>query len=350
MKLSIIVPVYNLQEGDYLIKCLESLSRIHFSDMEIWVVDDGSTDNSGIICETYARNDKRIRVIHQKHVGPSARNTGLKMATGEWILFVDGDDIVPDKFAEQLQFDKYKQYDVVFFNYYRMMPDGSIKGKEKKGNTPFVFSETDIADLPLLALSRRMSDNQKVDLKPQTVWAKLYRRSFLKDNNIIFAEKVMRAEDLIFNMNVYLNHPRCYFDPIIGYIYRKREGSLVHRYTKDLSTIKKTVLQEVEQVIKAHGRFDELKEAVDEKTVDCLFTCVFSDCCNTRNRKSYLERRQDFIALMNSEPYSTAIKKIDLSKYRLSKARGRVLAWLCKKKKFMIIELYVKCIRYICGI
>ena len=340
--MSIIIPVYNLQEGRLLEDCLQSLSRNRFEDMEIWLIDDGSTDESGSICDAYVKTDERAHVIHQNHIGPSARNTGLRKATGEWIMFLDGDDIIPNEFIDGLQFEKYKKYDLIFFNYHKMKSDGTIIDKIRN-ETPFSLSKEDAIDLPRIELSLRKKEGKLDGLNYQMVWAKLYRRSFLKDNSIFFTEKVMRAEDLIFNLNVYLNQPKCYFDPSIAYIHRTREGSLVYSYWKDLASVEVMILEELKQVIQAHGRLNEFKKVLDEKTIDCLFTCVIYDYCNPRNKKRYLERKRDFQALRNSEPYMTAVNRTDYSSFKLIRARGRVLAWLCKYQLFLLIELYVRC-------
>ncbi len=90
---SIIVPVYNVEK--YLRECLDSISLLKTVTWETILVDDGSTDTSGQICDEYAKQDSRFRVIHQKNAGVSAaRNAGLDAAKGEWIWFVDSDDIV----------------------------------------------------------------------------------------------------------------------------------------------------------------------------------------------------------------------------------------------------------------
>lgn len=99
--ISIIVPVYNQEK--YLAQCIDSLLCQTFSDIEIFLVDDGSTDRSGAICDSYAKRDTRIKVIHQKNGGLSdARNTGLDMAVGEYIAFVDSDDFVAENIYEKL--------------------------------------------------------------------------------------------------------------------------------------------------------------------------------------------------------------------------------------------------------
>ena len=90
---SIIIPIYNIQE--YIKPCLESVLRQTYNDIELILIDDGSSDDSSSICDSYANQDNRVRVVHQKNLGVSAaRNKGLAVATGEYIMFVDGDDMV----------------------------------------------------------------------------------------------------------------------------------------------------------------------------------------------------------------------------------------------------------------
>ena len=97
--ISVIVPIYNTEK--YLAKCLDSLINQTFQSLEIILIDDGSIDNSGKICDEYALNDDRIKVIHKENGGvSSARNAGLDLATGSYIAFVDPDDYIdPDMYA-----------------------------------------------------------------------------------------------------------------------------------------------------------------------------------------------------------------------------------------------------------
>ena len=99
--ISVIVPIYNVEE--YLPTCIESILNQTYKDLEILLIDDGSTDNSGKICDEYAKQDKRCIVIHQQNKGVSAtRNTGLNYATGKYISFVDGDDYIHPQMIEIL--------------------------------------------------------------------------------------------------------------------------------------------------------------------------------------------------------------------------------------------------------
>lgn len=114
-ELSVIVPVYKAEK--YIHKCIDSVLKQTFSDFELLLVDDGSPDSCGIICDDYARRDKRIKVIHKKNGGVSeARNTGLDHAEGDYIVFIDPDDWVePDMFQSTIDFCKNNKTDIVCF-------------------------------------------------------------------------------------------------------------------------------------------------------------------------------------------------------------------------------------------
>ena len=99
--ISIIVPVYNVEK--YVAECIESIIKQTYQNLEILLIDDGSTDNSGKICDKYAEKDKRIKIIHKENGGvSSARNLGLDLAQGEYIAFIDSDDFVSNKYIESL--------------------------------------------------------------------------------------------------------------------------------------------------------------------------------------------------------------------------------------------------------
>ena len=100
-KVSIIVPVYNIE--NYIRVCVESILAQTYESFELILVDDGSKDNSGILCDEYAAIDSRVKVIHKENGGvSSARNTGLQQAKGKWIMYVDGDDWIEPDMIESL--------------------------------------------------------------------------------------------------------------------------------------------------------------------------------------------------------------------------------------------------------
>ena len=117
-RISIVVPVYNVEE--YLEECIESIIKQSYPNIQIILVDDGSTDSSGLICDKYAQNDSRIEVIHQNNAGVvEARKAGLKRTIGEYVGFVDGDDYIDENMYERLlEYALQENVDIVHTGYW----------------------------------------------------------------------------------------------------------------------------------------------------------------------------------------------------------------------------------------
>lgn len=208
-KISIIIPVYNAEK--YLRECLDSVLAQTFTDFEVLLINDGSTDNSGQICDAYALQDTRIKVFHQENGGvSSARNLGLDNAKGEWITFVDSDDYLGDNYFYFLKLIP-EDADFVLLNITR-----DIKGEVKslvnfKENT---YSKEDF----LL----------KYPLYPNFPgpWGKFFRLDIIKSNEVVFDEKLSFGEDALFNLT-YLKFAKVIVTAnYSNYYYRDVEGGL----------------------------------------------------------------------------------------------------------------------------
>ena len=159
---TIIIPVYNVEK--FLVKCLESVIRQKYRNLEIILVDDGSTDTSGIICDEYALKDNRIQVIHKENAGlSSARNAGLDIAKGEYIYFLDSDDWIEENtINENLDFLKRYNADMVIFGIIREFKDGTTK----KSN----FGDEGMTTIDIINASAQMN------IEP-AVWCRLTRKT-----------------------------------------------------------------------------------------------------------------------------------------------------------------------------
>lgn len=180
--ISVIVPVYNVEK--YLHCCVDSILAQTFTDIEVLLVDDGSTDGSGIICDEYAQKDSRVRVFHKMNGGvSSARNLGLDEATGKWIMFVDSDDKVASMICEQL------------LHY----ADEGILSTCPLGK--WVENESELTGFKEVSSSTYAIDKFDKVPAPGPV-AKLYERSII-GNNLRFNTNFSFAEDAIFNYQYY---------------------------------------------------------------------------------------------------------------------------------------------------
>lgn len=187
-KYSVIIPVYNVQE--YLPKCIESvLTQTSASPFEVLLIDDGSTDDSGSLCDQYARDDTRVRVIHQENQGVStARNTGLKAAQGEYIIFLDSDDWWEPEMLSVLDELFGESTDMVVFGYQRVMESG------EKESYSFEFLPEGESGKDYL---QKVFDRGLMPLPYACVYA--FRRAFLADNELFYDPERCYSEDFEFN-------------------------------------------------------------------------------------------------------------------------------------------------------
>lgn len=209
--ISVIVPVYNVEQ--YLNQCVESLVKQVYKNIEIILVDDGSTDNSGVLCDKWVANENRIRVIHTENHGLSAaRNVGIKNAKGTYISFVDSDDWVEIDFLETLV-QNIQIYDA----------DISSCGMKKDyGNTKFDFNK----DKESVCISQKQMFHEILcnEYVYGYVCNKLFRKELVDGN--LFDENLFSQEDMDFTMRYLQKCKKCAYTESEYYHYRQRGGSM----------------------------------------------------------------------------------------------------------------------------
>lgn len=202
--ISIIIPVYNVKR--YVGKCLDSIMRQKYENLDIVVVDDGSSDDSGEICDNLVKKDERIRVFHKKNGGLSdARNFGLKKAKGDIVAFVDGDDFVSEDYVSAMYEEMTRNnVDVVVCGYNLVKPKKEVmSGKE--------------------AAAKLLTQQENIDI---VAWNKLYKKSLFVDNNIWFP-KGKKHEDTLTTYKVLSKARRVVYLDEVLYCYVEREGSIM---------------------------------------------------------------------------------------------------------------------------
>ncbi len=241
MEYSVIIPVYNTES--YLKACLNSVSKQNFRDYEIILVDDGSTDNSGKICDEFAAEyEGGCRVIHKENGGlSSARNAGLEVAKGKWIVFVDSDDMISEDFFTLLE-DAKSECDAQMYtyNFRRVDVEGNIGDKviysvENHGQS--FPKDKDLSDYICNHLSLYRDGWEAC--------GRIYKKSIIDEYNIRFVDtKIIFAEDLCFTLE-YLLHVKTIFKLCnMLYFYRITPGSLVNKASLDTMLIKLYKLSE----------------------------------------------------------------------------------------------------------
>ena len=237
IKISVIVPVYNVE--DYLKECLDSIINQTLKEIEILCIDDCGTDNSIDILKEYAKKDDRIRIISHKEnkgLGP-ARNTGIKESKGEYISFIDSDDYISRDYLENL-YNTIIKYDtdiVSTINIKRVVGEAislySININKYLSIFQKIFNKNHFE-----GISNANIKDEKENTKnyPFVVaWNKLYKRSFLLDNDLFFMDIKKGSEDEDFYQRLLLNSPSISYNHKSIYYYRERNYSLTEKYCSD---------------------------------------------------------------------------------------------------------------------
>lgn len=217
---SVIVPVYNVEK--YLDRCIQSVCRQSYNRLEIILVDDGSKDQSGAMCEEYADQDERIKVIHKENGGlGDARNVGVENATGKYLLFVDSDDRIHENLVKDtVETAEKNQADMVIFDYMGEEEDGNLTDR-----FTFPFPVNQVIEA---------SENKELIMKSCSAVNKLIRRDVWNHSGLQFP-KGRYYEDLATIPKLMANIKRVVYLQEVYYYYLMRDGSIMHskNFTKN---------------------------------------------------------------------------------------------------------------------
>ena len=312
-KLSVIVPVYKVE--DYLKQCLDSIIHQTFTNLEIILIDDGSPDRCGKICDEYAALDPRIEVIHKKNGGLSAaRNDGLARATGEWVTFIDSDDWLDINFYEQLFSSMQKQSaenaDVYCAGGYIR----EIEGKQVVYHSPnasFLYEGDIIKEYCMArAIVKKTIDGRGNWCLP---WDKFYKREFLNENNLTYDATCRGWEDALFNFKVFDFARVVGGSTDIGYHYRLNPTSIGNNYNKEKPQVAYDYITKLHAYVDAnqYDRGDILKQAVFAATIGTISVCCRSCYFNSNNPNDYKIVAGDIEALKEKPYFKAAIQEKD---------------------------------------
>ena len=296
-EISVIVPVYNVENK--IRRCVDSILAQTFTDFELLLVDDGSTDGSGDICDDYSEQDDRIKTIRQDNGGVScARNTGIKASIGKYISFIDSDDYVePDYLMVLYQGIKIAQLSICGVYYCR---DGIEEKSAQKEFNDFSLRLHDSTDL-LAELLR--------DRRFNYVYSKLYLRKIIIDNDILFDVDITLGEDTVFVMD-YLCHISSVY--IIGkayYNYIRYDGNTLTTQFREDSYKQYTYINDyIEKTFLRIGVLDSvLTKEIDKRRLDSAVWSIDSIMHNAEISK---EKKKDHLSVVfGSESLMAAIDR-----------------------------------------
>lgn len=341
---SVIVPIYKVER--YLEECVDSIRNQTMDNIEIILVDDGSPDACPEMCDRFAAEDNRICVLHQTNSGVSAaRNSGIKMARGEWLMFVDGDDWL-ERNAIEVLYQKNKEWDCDVITGARFVSYINKEVSEARADISehcFSVSEYQInllgnalLDFPFAKtlFLEKMSEN--VQLAPP--WMKLYRRQLICKNGILFPVHIKWAEDMIFNMEVILKAQKVgYLNHIPIYHYRQRKSAV----TKQLAVLQKEYMVTLHYMYERFIESEMLNELRPYFYMECISCAIqlLTMCGENGDSifsqaamiKKFVEEPLCHQALVN-----TSLRQVSLKKRSLG-------ALFLKHRMYMLAVLVSRC-------
>lgn len=320
--ISVIVPIYKAEAT--IGRCVDSLRRQTFSDIELILVDDGSPDHSGILCDEYAREDPRIRVIHQKNSGVSAaRNAGLDIASGKYLMFCDSDDYVAPTWCQWM----YEAMELG--NVHMAVCTITTTSERRKAGTVQPNGQILIKPSGFLNMVSCIRFNE--------LWNKIFRTDVIKKYGLHFDSRISRCEDILFILEYlkYTGHDDqfCYGSPSL-YFYEDTAGSLSKRYARNYLQIELAVLEQFRSVLNLFEISESEYLPWYSKHAALLLTNVISnEFLNPAG--SPMDKLRLIREVVSCDDYATAVRFGGMDDV----AQGNYLK-LLKRKRPILIYLY----------
>ena len=286
MKYSVIIPVYNSERT--IKRCIESITSQNRSDVEIIIINDGSTDESDSICKALRTEHNNIVYIHKENGGvSSARNSGLSVANGEFIMFVDSDDYVDNQCFDII--DKYVKSDADFYQFgFSIIANEIIKETR-------IFSECYV---DTLSEKETFISESIVSRSINSPWAKIYKRKIINENNLSFCEELSVGEDLTFVFTFLLSADK--YERLTDKIYFAdigNEESLSRKYRENLSN---QLIGVYDSMVKALQK-SNMESKLVNKSLSWLFYRNAYSVANdlSKSKLSFWERRKKLKTMCN---------------------------------------------------
>ena len=321
--ISIIIPVYNVEK--YLKECLESVINQTYTNLEIILVDDGSTDGSGNICDEYKKRDTRIKVIHKENGGVSiARNLGLNYVNGQYIGFIDSDDYVEPEYCEKL-LKSIKENNVQC----ALCKFDKVYEKKNQNNT---FESNYIMDANGLIME--ILDVQKgFGFCTQKLWTK----NALVD--IRYNENIKVGEDSLFCIESCKNINKVFVVNEKLYHYRFNENSLVRKFDEKYAQKYLRAMQETKKYIDKNYNKPEIIKKFNNYIVYNILIIVINYCFNRNNKMSIIKQIEELKKVCKIPEFKYAIKNCDYNGFSLTR---KITIFTLKYKLYFITMLIGK--------
>lgn len=344
-KVSIVIPVYNAMP--FLKKCLDSARNQSLEDLEIIVVNDGSTDGSGAYLDEVAELDSRIEVIHKDNAGvSSARNVGIAEARGEFVFFCDSDDWMEPNALEILYREgEESKADVVCADFFREANSSVVKHLFPKTFLTRNRKTISVLQQAVIYNGKLRCSTDSFDMilgLGGAVWHHLIRRSLIDAHGIKFPESVALLEDGIFMLSIFQFAQSVSYVPIPVYHYRVEVGSATHGYIPDFHEKALTTLAILKQYSERYRDESTFRDLINMRALSWLSKACQVNFCHPDNTASSSSRFKSFRRFANCDVLSEAIRDVPLNLYGDNGMRIRALIlkmqlykafWLLEERK-----------------
>lgn len=343
-KISFIVPVYKVEK--YLDQCVQSILNQTFKDFELILVDDGSPDECPRLCDQYAEQDDRVRVIHKQNAGvDEARNSGIEMAEGEWAYFVDSDDWLELDAAERLYNQAVKTgADCVMTDCEKVYEDGSRTRMYQFSQSFVTDKKEDLENIQKFVLCHKYSPyySKRCESGFAAPWGKFVKLSIIKDHNIRFNPYSKGLfDDGIYSLYI-LNYVKKFSyvrDARHTYNYRILGSSLVHSFKPNAMDILKRGAELVDQFITECGKDESFRQAEYCRRVAYFSSHLSKYFYSPENKKSASEVTQEIKTVLSQYPFDVAFKNAQPKNLEAK----HIYVLICGKLKFAAgLKLFAK--------
>ena len=302
---SLIVPIFNVEE--FLKVCLDSIVNQTYKDLEIILVDDGSPDGCPQICDEYALKDSRIKVIHKDNGGlMSARQAGLRVATGDYVGFVDGDDYIePDMYEKIANVIEKHSPDMVACNFFLDYSDKSVKSEQILNREYYSREELEKEIFPYMLYN---PPYYRFGVYP-CCWAKVFKRELLEQVLFGITSKIKIGEDAAFTYPCLLKASSLAFVESSLYHYRVNDVSMTKAYDKNLEN---TINIPIKILSNAFSGEASLLSQIDYYRL-YMFEFVIRNEANENCKKTKGEIKKTFNKFLDDDTFVESIKKIDVN-------------------------------------
>lgn len=332
-KLSIILPVYNAEK--YLERSIESLRNQTIDDIEIILVNDGSTDKSLNICKKYSEIDERIKLIDKKNEGVSiARNEGINISSSEYITFMDPDDAVDKDMYKNLYFNiMNSKCDITLCNYI-------VKNKigEQLNELPFkegIYGKDTVTEILLSIVGSKELYGESI---MGSVWRGIYKKQIIEKYNICFPPNIRPMQDLIFIISYLSKCESVYINQSAYYYYYTNSNSGITGYKENLLENNEKVYKLIEKIIIESDLTKISSVRLINRYINNMILSTVANEVLKDNKKNLFDKLKQIKYILHNQSIQNKIKKLD---YRNLEIRKKfILNCILKERAFLLYVYY----------